>query len=465
MGSDNVLEIVDVSKEYLLYGSHADRVKEVIHPLRKRYHRRFSALKNISFSIKKGEFFGIIGRNGSGKSTLLQLICGILKPTSGTISVKGRIAALLELGAGFNPEFTGRQNVYLNGAILGLNQDEMDKVFEEIIEFADIGEFIDQPVKMYSSGMYVRLAFAVQACVEPDVLVVDEALAVGDIFFRQKCYGRLQALMDRGCTVLFVSHAMNDIEQFCQRVLLLHEGEEIFLGPAGEAVKHYYLVEQEARHGGAVVASDGEPFNSEQIPMPDSEAFNADFFWPNPDAFLDISNVNQVSNRWAHCKGVAVCDCYGNACLSFEQGETASFFYEFELLQDIAVPITGITLRNDKGILVHGKSSLEYGSKSPVAIAKGEHISCRQDISLELGIGEYSVTFGLATISKDNYENSHIVMHELLREKILRICHLPDVFVLSIRLRSSGTPVQLMHHGIANLPGECHIYSNNTCMT
>jgi ABC-type polysaccharide/polyol phosphate transport system ATPase subunit len=233
-----VISIDNLTKTYQLYESHADRVKEAFHPFRKKFHRPFHALKNISLDIYQGEFVGIIGRNGSGKSTLLQLITGILQPTSGTITVNGQISALLELGAGFNPEFTGRENVYLNASILGINRSEIDKNFVQIENFADIGDFIDQPVKTYSSGMFVRLAFAIAINVKPEIFIVDEALAVGDMFFQQKCIRHMEENM-KACTKVLVTHDMHAVTNLCRRVIVLDRGELIFSGSPLEGVEHY----------------------------------------------------------------------------------------------------------------------------------------------------------------------------------------------------------------------------------
>ena len=224
MSEDSVIRIQNLTKAYRLYDSHADRVKETFHPFRKKYYRTFNALTDVSFEVTRGETLGIIGRNGSGKSTLLQIICGTLQPTSGSIEVIGRVSALLELGAGFNPEFTGRQNLYINGAILGLKHEEIELRFDDIAAFAGIGDFIDQPVKTYSSGMYVRLAFAIAISVDPDILVVDEALAVGDIYYQHKCMHRMKELMQKGTTIVFVSHDMGSIKSLCKRAILLDNG-------------------------------------------------------------------------------------------------------------------------------------------------------------------------------------------------------------------------------------------------
>ena len=240
MSDDTVIRVKDLTKTYRLYASRADRVKETFHPLRKAYHRPFNALKGVSLEVRRGETLGIIGRNGSGKSTLLQIICGVLQPTSGEVAVAGRVSALLELGAGFNPDFTGRQNVFLNGAILGLDRNEVEKRIPQIEAFADIGAFIDQPVRIYSSGMYLRLAFAVAVNVDPEILVVDEALAVGDEVFQRKCYSRINEMRRRGATILFVSHSAPTVVELCNRAVLLDEGELLLNGSPKLVVGEYH---------------------------------------------------------------------------------------------------------------------------------------------------------------------------------------------------------------------------------
>lgn len=247
VAGDIAIRVQNLSKCYQLYDRPEDRLKQAIYPRLRRllgkepknYAREFWALRDVSFEVKKGETVGIIGRNGSGKSTLLQLICGTLNPTSGNIQTSGRIAALLELGAGFNPEFTGRENVYMNGALLGLSQQEIDAQFDDIAAFADIGQFIDQPVKTYSSGMYVRLAFASAISVEPEILVVDEALAVGDFVFTLKCLKRIEDLRTKGSSILFVSHDVALVQKLSDRALYLHMGELVAFGDTATACSRY----------------------------------------------------------------------------------------------------------------------------------------------------------------------------------------------------------------------------------
>ena len=246
--SDIAIQVNNLSKCYHVYKRPQDRLKQSVIPRLQqvvgrpanRYFREFWALRNVSFEVRKGETVGLIGRNGSGKSTLLQLICGTLSPTIGTLMTQGRIAALLELGSGFNPQFSGRENVYLNGAILGLTKAEIDARFDAIAGFADIGDFIEQPVKVYSSGMVVRLAFAVQAMIDPDILVVDEALAVGDEKFQRKCFARIQDLKNKGTSILFVSHNAPQIVELCDRALLLEQGERLLLKQPLQVVRAYH---------------------------------------------------------------------------------------------------------------------------------------------------------------------------------------------------------------------------------
>lgn len=247
MSSDVSIKVENISKCFQIYDHPRDRLKQMLVPRFRRkfglptrdYYREFWALKDISFDVKRGETVGIIGRNGTGKSTLLQIVCGTLSPTMGSVKTEGRIAALLELGSGFNPDFTGRENVYLNGILLGLSKEQIDDSLDEILAFAEIGDFIDQPIKNYSSGMVVRLAFAVQATIIPEIFIVDEALAVGDEKFQRKCFARLEYLKSQGSSILFVSHSPSTILELCDRTLLLERGERLLYCPANEAIRAY----------------------------------------------------------------------------------------------------------------------------------------------------------------------------------------------------------------------------------
>jgi ABC-type polysaccharide/polyol phosphate transport system ATPase subunit len=261
VADDIAISVRGLTKTYRLFDHPGDRIKQALTLGMRKYHRKFTALKDVSLDVKRGEAVGIIGRNGSGKSTLLQLACGILKPSSGVVDVHGKVSALLELGAGFNPEFTGRENIYFQGALMGLNQADMDARMDEITAFADIGEFVDQQVRTYSSGMFVRLAFAVAVHVEPEILVVDEALGVGDAEFQERSISRMKSLLERGMTILFVSHSIPVVRNFCHRAVWLDSGIVRQIGRADE-VCHAYQLEIDERllaNNEASLGVDGAP--------------------------------------------------------------------------------------------------------------------------------------------------------------------------------------------------------------
>jgi lipopolysaccharide transport system ATP-binding protein len=456
---------------YRIYDKPADRLKQMFWRGRRSYGQEFWALHDISFEVNKGEMVGIIGRNGSGKSTLLQIIAGTLAPTEGEVQVKGRVTALLELGSGFNPEFTGRENVFLNGALLGLPPEEVRERFDEIAAFADIGAFIDQPVKLYSSGMMVRLAFAVQACVDPEVLIVDEALTVGDVFFQQKCYRRLETLRERGTSILFVSHALGDVRQFCQRAIVLSHGRSMFQGSAYDAVSFYMLLDQQERtdsrstttskapavrraaHGSSATSSKPAQTASSNGSSLRKDIQIEDFEWPNDQAFLDIAHLPQVSNGWARCTRVAICDEENQPSYLFEQGDVLRLFYEFELLHDIEVPVGGMSIENKQGYVVHGKNALQYTYDMPPRVKAGTILRFRHDVVLDIAVGEYTLEVGLATTDPFAYEQRALLTPQDLYDKTTRICHLNTVGPISVIYRYDATPTQMTFWGMADLPG------------
>jgi ABC-type polysaccharide/polyol phosphate transport system ATPase subunit len=283
LNSDSVISLREITKVYRLYDKPLDRLKEAVTPFGHSYHREFFALRNLSLDIRKGETVGIVGKNGSGKSTLLKIITGVLTPTSGQISVNGRISALLELGAGFNPELSGIENIFLNGTINGLPRSFIEERLESIIRFADIGEFIGQPVKSYSSGMYVRLAFAVATSIEPEILIVDEALSVGDMFFQAKCAKRMEELMARGVTTLFVSHDSSAVKSLCQRAVYLKNGLIEAIGPSGDICDQYihdqiddggYFTRATLDSSDSGVSKESQPISAPLLPPSELSAFS-----------------------------------------------------------------------------------------------------------------------------------------------------------------------------------------------
>lgn len=453
MSSDNILiQANGLSKAYRLYAHPQDRLKQALFGrFGREYGQVFWALRDISFELKRGEMLGIVGRNGSGKSTLLQILAGTLHPSSGSLQVSGRLTALLELGSGFNYEFSGRENIYLNASIIGLSPDELNEKLDDIIAFADIGDFIDQPVKLYSSGMFVRLAFAITTGLSPDILLVDEALAVGDVFFRQKCYQRLKDLRDSGTAVIFVSHNAGEVEQLCDTALLLHKGSMVSQGIPTAVVKKYYLIRQDENFSQNVLENVAA---ATMATVPGQEKN-----WPEDMMFSKIEDEKQVHEHRARLVRYAVLDHHGQPKNNFMQGEVAYFYYEFEALSSLELPLGGIVLTNQFGVHVHGKNGLQFNLNVPYRIEKGDLIRIRQQITLNVSAGDYSFEFGLIELSPELYEKRSYLPIQIITSGIRRLCHVPQAGSVTVYDRLEGKPSAFMHYGLCDLPGdmECHI--------
>ena len=348
----NAVEFEAVSKSYAIYDSPGDRLKELVLFNRVSFHRDFWALRDIGFEIARGQTFCVIGENGSGKSTLLQLVAGIMRPTQGSVEAHGRVAALLELGSGFNPEFTGRDNVYLNGAILGLNSRQMDAKYKAIEEFAEIGDFINRPVKTYSSGMVVRLAFAVAIHVDPEILLVDEALSVGDIYFRQRCMRKVHELRSQGVTILFVSHAIGDVKAIGDRTLWLDQGRIKELGETDRVVAKYLaaMVEKDS----AYLAHRPRP------PVAHTGTRQA------PEIVDRIPNIDhRHGDGRAEVLGIAVLDANGRPAPLLEPLSPVIVRISVRAKEEIPLPIVGFMLRNHLGIDFSGSNTSREGFEMP----------------------------------------------------------------------------------------------------
>ena len=346
----NAVEFQGVSKSYAIYDAPGDRLKELLSLNRLKRHQDFWALHDVSFEVKRGETFCIVGENGSGKSTLLQMVAGILHPTSGTVGIHGRVSALLELGAGFNPEFSGRDNVYLNGSILGLTTRQIDARYKDIAAFAEIGDFIDQPVKTYSSGMVVRLAFAVAINVDPEILLVDEALAVGDIYFRQRCMRKVHELRQRGITILFVSHAVSDVKAIGDRVLWLDHGRMIDVGEPDRVISKYLAAMTEKDSTYLLLKSAADPQPRRGGPM------------QAPEIVETIPNIDhRFGDGRAQVIGIAVLDEQGRTVSILEPSSRILVCISVRAAADVALPIVGFMLRNQLGMDFSGTNTAREG--------------------------------------------------------------------------------------------------------
>lgn len=419
MSSEIAIKVENLSKCYQIYSQPHDRLKQSIYPRLQclvgkqpaQYFREFWALKDISFEIKKGETVGIIGRNGSGKSTLLQMICGTLNPTSGSIQTHGRIAALLELGSGFNPEFTGRENVYMNAAVLGLSREETDARFADIAVFADIGDFIEQPAKTYSSGMMVRLAFAVIAHVDADILVVDEALAVGDAVFTQKCMRFLRRFMEQG-TVLFVSHDIGSVTNLCQKAIWLDQSIMKKFDVVTEVTKDY------AEHCAQEIYGDNVKVNLIQV---EKRAIGRDANVVEQEKkisfYADIANSDGWATGKAEVLKVCVFNQTGEPVSKLAGGENVLLQISAVAHQDLLTPIIGFYLKDRLGQALFGENTF-FDQKSPGAALSGDFLDANFSFCMPLlPNGEYSITIAVG----EGDPSSHVAHHWLHDAAILSV--------------------------------------------
>jgi teichoic acid transport system ATP-binding protein len=389
MNNDIAIHVKNLTKAYKLYDSHSDRVKEALHPFRKPYHKLFNALSDVSFEVKRGETVGVLGRNGSGKSTLLQIISGVLQPTQGSVETHGRISALLELGAGFNPEFTGRQNVYINASILGLSKEEIDARFPEILAFADIGDFIEQPMKIYSSGMYVRLAFAVAINVNPDILIVDEALAVGDSLFQAKCFDKFKEFQEKGITILFVTHALDLIASYCSVSYLLESGTLYSWGNPKEVIDEYNRMIVDCSKDDTTRL----PLDTiKQLPKGRKvSVFINETQW---DGLFNInSNEGRYGNGNASILEAGIFSMGGQPKQVLTKGERLNFILKVRFHKAVKDPIYAYTIRDIKGINITGSNSLFQkvltGDAEP-----GDTFVVTFCQKMRLNQGHYLISFG-----------------------------------------------------------------------
>ncbi len=392
--NDIAIHVDHLSKLYKLYDKPSDRLKESLGLTRKKCYREHYALTDISFDIGKGETVGIIGTNGAGKSTILKIITGVLNPTQGEAVVDGRISALLELGAGFNMEYTGIENVYLNGTMMGFSEEEIDARLESILAFADIGKFASQPVKTYSSGMFVRLAFAVAINIDPEILIVDEALSVGDVFFQSKCYRKFEEFKEQGRTILFVSHDLGSITKYCDRAILLNEGRKIFEGSPKEAVDIYkkVLVHQ---YDPAVPAAGAEAgrVRGTSGGLDSSGADRAGTRARWKDSLAVNPHLLEYGEKEAEITDYAILDENGLIAGTLIKGTRFSVKMKVEFHEEIREPIYAFTIKNLQGIEITGTNTM-YEKADVQGKKAGESQEITFTQQLDLQGGEYLLSFG-----------------------------------------------------------------------
>ena len=414
MSPENAIEVKNVVKIYRLYNKPIDRLKESMNPTHKSYHKDFYALNDISFDVKKGETVGIIGTNGSGKSTILKIITGVLTPTSGTVQVNGKISALLELGAGFNQDYTGIENIYMNGTMMGYTKKEMDEKLQDILDFAEIGDFVYQPVKTYSSGMFVRLAFALAINVDPEILIVDEALSVGDVFFQAKCYRRMEEIRKNGTTIVMVTHDMGSIIKYCDKVVVLNKGDFVAQGSAGKMVDLYKKILAGQMDQLKEDLEMNDYSGEKEVVAEKSGALEngKDAVGGSKKKMLDQMVIN--GNREEYGDGRAefidlgLLDQRGNVTNLLLKGEMFTIREIIRFHADIAAPIFTYTIKDKKGTDLTGTNTMYEGTDiKPVRKGDVYVVEFRQKMNLQGG--EY-----LLSMSCTGFEQGeHVVYHRL----------------------------------------------------
>lgn len=394
MKKEIAIRVEHVSKMYKLYDKPSDRLKESLGLTRRKCYREHYALTDVNFEIKKGETIGIIGTNGAGKSTVLKIITGVLNPTGGEVTVDGRISALLELGAGFNMEYTGIENVYLQGTMIGFSEEEIDARLDDILAFADIGDFVNQPVKTYSSGMFVRLAFAVSINIDPEILIVDEALSVGDVFFQAKCYRKFEEFKKEGKTILFVSHDLNSISKYCDRVVLLDHGRVVDEGAPKEMVDLYKRL----------LVGQG-PDNEETQSKRQKEAVQKEG-WITP--FEMNGGALEYGDKQAEMLGFMVLDANGLPTNTIEKGSEFTMKVRVRFHETIEDPIFAFTIKDMRGTEITGTNTMFERITTPTG-QEGDTYVVTYTQKADLQGGEYLISFGLTGYSGGDF----VVYHRL----------------------------------------------------
>ena len=382
---DMAIEARQITKIYKLYNKPSDRMREALGLSRKKLYKEHYALRGVDLAIRQGEAVGIIGTNGSGKSTILKIITGVLNPTRGEVTVRGRISALLELGSGFNMEYNGIENIYLNGTMMGFSEKEIDEKLQAILEFADIGDYVYQPCKTYSSGMFVRLAFAVAINIEPEILIVDEALSVGDVFFQAKCYHKFEEFKQMGKTILFVSHDLSSIAKYCDRVILLNKGIKLGEGGPKEMIDAYKQV---------LVG---------QYPLPEEEM-------QTDENTLPESEINEKALEYGTRAGEIteyyLTDQKGTRTGAIIKGEKFTLHMKVRFNSDLPAPIFAFTIKDKRGTEITGTNSMvEKAFLSPVKAGEEKTITFTQHLDLQGG--EYLLSLGVTGYEGDVFQVYH----------------------------------------------------------
>lgn len=450
------LSVENLGKRFKIYSNPWNRMKEWLAFGRRSYHREFWAVQKVTLNVHKGEFLGIIGPNGAGKSTLLKMITGVLIPTTGTYKINGRILSLLELGSGLDMDLTGRENVKRSAQLLELPQGYVEERMDQIRDFSELGDFFDRPMNMYSTGMRTRLSFSMFAFIDCDVLILDEVLAVGDIFFKQKCFSRLDELIQKETAIILVTHSMGIIQRYCDRVVLLNEGQVILDGAPIDAIRKFTQLRGRAQ---AIAVADvvSQELLESGISHEEVAKYAAEFtdnqngqsFWPPANVFQSSS----AAGAGAVLTRFAVLDDKGNPSMVFKQGETMRLYFEFRLLRPIELPVAQVEIRDERNLLIHSRRSFQEDLKLPRSLPEGYLVRIHYNLRLDLAPQGYLFNLDLFTISPDKLDELAGQSYAESVRKLNRLCR-ADRFLAIHVMPQDDAKLEELYGGLVSLAGE-----------
>ncbi|MBL1208607.1 ABC transporter ATP-binding protein [Geminocystis sp. GBBB08] len=449
MNDDIILRVENLGKCFKIYDNPWHRAREWLSVRQRSYHQPYWSIKDISFEVHRGDFIGIIGENGAGKSTLLKVITGVLQPTEGKYELNGKVLSLLELGTDFNPELSGRANAIYSSELLGFPEGYVQERLEQIAQFSELGEFFDRPIKLYSSGMKIRLAFSLFAFLESDILILDEVLAVGDIFFKQKCYKLLEELIAKKTTIILVTHELGAVQQYCQEVLLLHQGKKIYQGPPKEGIWQFHQL----KHGFIQNKyMDIETDISSQKSSLLSSDTSDDFSWPSDEVFIPVDFPDA---NYAQLTRYAICNSKGEPTLNFLQGEESYIYCEFQIKQNIAVPIVGLIITNKYNVIIHSKISFQHKVNVPSRVNQGDRLRFCRNITLSVEPNDYVFNISFGNMHSDHYASLDLVSKDEFISH-LQVCDIYDKLG-AFKVLPRYSCDEYSHFGICNLLGNCQM--------
>jgi len=463
VNTDIVAQAEEISKNFKIYTSSIDIINEWATLGKRSFHRDYEALKGVSFKIHKGEFVGVIGQNGAGKSTLLKIITGVLQPTRGVYKVNGRVLSILELSGGTDDDLTGRQNVIRSGQLLGLPGGYVQERMAAIEEFSELDDFFDQPLRTYSTGMRSRLSFSMFAFLDTDLLILDEVLAVGDIFFKQKCFARLAELIENKTSIILVTHSLGIIQRYCNRVILLEKGEKIYDGDPGEAIRLFMQIrgQQKAKAIEALGIQDEDytigSIDNNKPPRKNSPKNVNLSSWPN-DTLFNITSFPKLRGRGrVNLTRMAVLNEKGKPTLTFNHGEQMNIYCEFQVKNDIAVPVFNIEIRDSLNLLIHSKSSIQNGVETPSSLSKGSFVHYYQSITLNIAPESYIVNITCFILPLNDYKQAKELGYQEIVNRMNLLWKLDQAFAFLILNRSGTERLDIVHGGLCDLPGSGQI--------